>query len=108
MLSELQERWVQEAAESDLGLWWLADDVRERMGAGAAEGEVREQTLELLKPLLETRQLRAVSLLPGGGFEVWHGTVEETVEQIRKQWCRLTEQPNIGEVVWFIGDRAEL
>jgi hypothetical protein len=100
----LRERWVVESSESDLGLWWLADDLREVLGDGATEAEVRAATLEALRPLLEAGKLRAVTLLEGGKFEVWTGGVDQQLASIAEGW-RAVSTPDIGDVVWFIGER---
>ncbi|HYV44782.1 MAG TPA: hypothetical protein VFA20_07975 [Myxococcaceae bacterium] len=104
-LDDIRKRWVAEGSESDLGLWWLADDVREILGADATEDEVRVITLRALRPLLESGTLRAVNLLEGGKFEMWPGDVDEQLDRIAEGW-RATHDPGIGDVVWFIGPRG--
>jgi|GEM_PF-4969818 len=103
--SEIRNRWVTEGAESDIGLWWLADDLREALGAGATEQAVRTATLEVLRPLLEKNQLRTVTLQEGGTFEVWPGTVDEILARIESGWEEVGS-PDIGDVAWFIGERC--
>ena len=98
----IRKRWVREGSESDLGLWWLADDLREVLGPDATEEEVRATTLEALRPLLESGKLRAVTLLEGGTFEVWTGDVDQQLANIAEGW-RAVGKPDIGDVVWFIG-----
>jgi len=100
----IRERWMAEASESDLGLWWLADDVREALGHHVPENEVRAATLEALRPLLESGQLRAVDLLHGGMFEIWPGDVDQQLARIAEGWTAVGT-PDIGDVVWFIGER---
>lgn len=101
----VQERWIKEAEESDLDLWWLADDVRELLGQEASEAAVRERTLELVKPLLQSGQLRAVDLLPEGRFREWGGEVTEQLARISESWNHLERRPRIGDIVTFIGPR---
>jgi len=101
----IRKRWVKESSESDLGLWWLADDLREVLGDGVPETEVRAATLEALRPLLESGKLRAVRLLEGGKFEVWSGAVDQQLERIAEGW-RAVGKPDIGDVAWFIGKRS--
>jgi hypothetical protein len=104
-LEGVRRRWVVDGSESDLGLWWLADDVRELLGADASEAEVRIATLRAVRPLLESGQLRAVNLLEGGKFEPWPGDTAQQIERIAEAW-RAVVKPNIGDVVWFIGSRG--
>ncbi len=104
-LEGLRGQWVAEGSESDLGLWWLADDVRELLGAEATEEDVRATTLRALRPLLESGKLKAVNLLEGGKFEPWPGDVDQQLDRIAEAW-RAAVKPNIGDVVWFIGTRG--
>jgi hypothetical protein len=104
-LTSIRSRWVAEASTSDLGLWWLADDIREELGEQATEDQVRAATLQAVRPLLESGEIRAVSLLEGGAFEVWPGDVDEQLALIGEQW-RLLGKPDIGDIVWFVGPRS--
>lgn len=101
----IRERWVTEGSESDLGLWWLADDLREVLGNAATEEEVRSATVRALRPLLESGTLRAVDLLEGGKFEVWSGDVDQQLARIVEGW-KTVGKPDIGDVVWLIGRRG--
>ena len=101
----IRERWVQEGSESDMGLWWLAEDLREVLGDTATEEEVRDATLTALRPMLESGTLRAVNLLDGGAFEAWSGDVDQQLARIVEGW-KAVGTPDIGDVVWFIGRRG--
>jgi hypothetical protein len=103
-IQETKRRWALEASSSDLGLWWIADDVRELAGDNVDECGVREQTLELLRPLLQNATLQAVDLLPGGRFRPWVGDVDAQLSRIDTEWRALGCQPNLGDIVWFIGN----
>lgn len=100
----IRDRWVTEAADSDLGLWWLADDLREVLGEAASEEDVRSATVNALRPLLESGALRAVTLLDAGKFEVWPGGVDQQIARIVEGW-RALGKPDIGDIVWFLGPR---
>ena len=103
-LESVRIRWSQACAGSDVGLWWMADDVRQ-LQPGASEEEVRLETLRALKPLLSSESVRAVSLLPGGAYQVWEGSVNEQLARIDREWATLGRPPDIGEIAWFIGAR---
>ena len=103
----IRRRWIVEGAESDLGLWWLADDLREALPSASSEEEVRTATLAALRPLLESHALTAVTLSDDGQFEVWPGTVEQVIARIEAGW-RDVGVPDIGDVVWFFGERSTL
>lgn len=100
--ADLQRRWVAEGRKNDLGLWWMARDVRQSLGPRASEDDVRARTLDLLRPLLDAGELRAAGLLPGGKFAEWKGSVEEQLHRIDSDWRALERKPSLGDVVWFI------
>jgi len=104
-LGELQRSWCIEAEESDLGLWWLADDVRAKLPDGVSEEEVIERTVAAVRPLLEAGALTAVTLDEFGSYAEWPGTVCEILDRIQTEWRMLQRAPQIGDVVWFIGCR---
>lgn len=99
-----QRGWVRDARSSDLGLWWLAADIRE-LWPGIPESEVRLETLRALRPLLDSGALRAVHLFPGGKFKAWDGSVEEQLARMDAEWTALGRAPDLGDIVWFIGPR---
>ncbi|MGH7966584.1 MAG: hypothetical protein ACRERD_32940 [Candidatus Binatia bacterium] len=105
-IKRLQRKWIAEGAESDLGLWWPADDVRDQLGPMATEEEVRRETLAALTPLLRSGQLRAVDLEHGGGYTEWLGSPDSHLERINTEWQALGRPPTIGDIVWFIGPRG--
>jgi hypothetical protein len=100
----LQDLWVQEASQSDLGLWWLARDVRKVLGPDSSEEEVRRTTIQAIRPLLESGRLRVVDLLEGGRYQVWPGDVASQLSRIELGW-REVGIPDIGDVAWFLGER---
>ncbi len=97
-------RWVEAGASSDIGLWWIADDIRQ-LRPGASEEEIRHEALRALQPLLSQGLLRAIRLLPGGDYQPWGGSVDEQLARIDSEWARLGRPPDIGDIVWFIGAR---
>ncbi|ADO75226.1 SMI1/KNR4 family protein [Stigmatella aurantiaca] len=103
-LEDLRKRWVESCTSSDVGLWWIADDVRQ-LRPEASENEVRAETLRALRPLLNQGLFRAANLLPGGSYQLWEGSVEEQLMRIDTEWATLGRPPDIGGIVWFIGAR---
>jgi hypothetical protein len=103
-LVDAQRRWVETCVGSDVGLWWIADDVRQ-LRPGASEEEIRLETLRALRPLLSQGTLRAARLLPGGSYQLWGGTVDEQLARINAEWESLGRSPDIGDIVWFVGAR---
>jgi hypothetical protein len=103
-LEDARKRWAETCKSSDVGLWWIADDVRQ-LRPGASEEEIRFETLSALRPLLTQGALRAARLLPGGAYQPWTGSVEEQLARIDAEWVELGRPPDIGDIVWFIGAR---
>ncbi|HVG60978.1 MAG TPA: hypothetical protein VNA24_20635 [Hyalangium sp.] len=103
-LEDARRRWVETCASSDVGLWWVADDIRQLM-PGAPEHEIRSETLRALRPLLQQGSLRAAKLLPAGSYQLWGDSIEEQLARIDEEWAALGRPPDIGDIVWFIGAR---
>jgi hypothetical protein len=103
-LEDAQRRWVEACTASDVGLWWIADDVRQ-LRPEAPENEIRLKTLRALRPLLQQGSPRAANLLPGGSYQLWSGSIEEQLARIDEEWAALGRPPDIGDIVWFIGVR---
>ena len=105
-VEEAKQAWVRECvdANSDLGLWFIAETIR-RLMPGAEESEVRRETLAALRPLMLGGKLRAADALPNGQFQPWPGTVDEQLAQVEAEWAKLNRPPGLGEIVWFIGPR---
>lgn len=103
-LESARKQWVEDCASSDVGLWWIADDVRQ-LRPGASEEELRGETLRALRPLLDQGLIRAARLLPGGSYQLWEGSVEEQLARIDAEWAALGRPPGIGDIAWFIGAR---
>lgn len=101
-LDDARMRWAKAGADSDIGLWWIADDIRQ-LNPSASEEEIRRETLRALRPLLSQGMLRAVNLIPGGAYQPWEGSVDEQLARINLEWVRLGRSPDIGDIVWFIG-----
>jgi len=100
----IRKVWVTEASGSELGLWWLADDLREILDDKATEEEVRIATLRALKPLLGSGQLQATTSFEVGKFQRWSGDVDQQIHRIEEEW-KTIGIPGIGDIVWFIGIR---
>jgi len=101
-LNPVRARWLVEGVESDIGLWWLADDIREVVGRDTDEEEIRRLTLLALKPLLEAQQLQVVQLFEDGSYEPWSGSADTQLRRIETEWRGLGRMPQIGDVAWFI------
>lgn len=100
-LNALREQWISEAADGDIGLWAIANDVREALGDGAEEEMVCKTTVEALRPLLASGNLRAADMFDGNG-RVYPEGVDEQLAHIETAWKEVGK-PDIGDVAWFSG-----
>ncbi|MBO7486734.1 MAG: hypothetical protein J6T84_11815 [Spirochaetaceae bacterium] len=103
-LINLQNEWVKTSIDSEMGLWWLANDVREIIG-NLPEQEICSLTLNLIKPLLIEKKLLPITLNNDGTYKVWSEEPSRVIEKIRNQWLSLGRKPTIDDIVWFIGSR---
>lgn len=90
-----------------MGLWWLAEDVRDLLGPDQAEEHVASETLRAPEPLLEARAMMPCDLRGPGYFVPWVGSPEEHAGRILDAWKKLDE-PDIGDIVWFVRGDAGL
>jgi hypothetical protein len=62
--------------------------------------EVRRETMNLVRELLNSGQVRVGSLAPdGGAIEVWPITVDEAIDRINREWDELGHEPDMENVV---------
>ncbi len=99
---KLRNEWL--AEDSELGLWEIVGDLRGLYPQMEAD-EFRTLTIQMIRPLLEQGVLHAVDLLPEGKVRYWKCTTEETLERIENEWRLLDQDPNIGDIVWFLSDK---
>lgn len=105
MCKEMIARWIHQCEESDVGLWWIADDLREANPTVSDENDVRQPAVPMIRTLLATEQVRAATLLPEGKYALWEGNIDDQVTRIDHEWAALGRSPNIGDIVWFVGPR---
>jgi hypothetical protein len=90
------------ARASESGLWLFNDVVVEALGVDRYN-DARPVTMRIISELLGEDLLRAGLPKRDGSFEVWTQDAEEIIERIGRDWDALgEEEPNIGDVVWFV------
>ena len=82
-----------------VGLWWLANSVRELLPAN--DPSVIDETLALLGPPLEAGRIIA-GQFGTYVFEEWKISPAEIISEIKREWTELGRDPDIGEIVWFV------
>lgn len=95
-VTTLQHKWRADVIDDDVGLWCIVADVRESLGGTASENEIRTATLLILRPLLESGDLNAMS-----DSAPWSGTVDEQLARIEAEWNSLGEV-RMGDIVTFV------
>jgi len=102
--SQLHEL-IAEAKEDEVGLWLVIAKVRKQLGV-SDDHAVRESTMLCVRRLLESNEVEAGYYNPdGAGVEIWKLDVGEVIARIEAGWEALGREPNIGEVVVFVGCR---
>src|SRR5262249_231990 len=103
--SELKAHLLAESKEDHTGLWYVLTNV-ERDLHPEGPAQARRITLDLVRELLESGQLRAgFPTLDGRGFVPWTLSPAEALARIEREWDALGREPTIGDIVWF--DAAE-
>jgi hypothetical protein len=82
-----------------VGLWELAKEVEELIGAGSA---VQDDSTAIVRALL-ARGLRAgTPPYSIDGYEPWPDQhPDAVVDRIRQEWDQLGRMPSLPDIVWF-------
>src|SRR5688572_26947056 len=107
LIATLQRMWRAEGEGSELGLWWIAEDVRQAF-PGIDDATVRSITTRALRPMLEHGELHAGALGADGSFVPWTGSAEEQLRRIDSAWKDLGRPPSVGDVCWFVARRGAI
>ena len=83
-----------------VGLWQIAQTVRERFGARTT-GEARALSLEIVRRLYE-QNLRPGDYW-GGAFDYWRDEgCQAMLDRIEREWIAAGADPNLGHpICWF-------
>jgi len=96
---------IAEAKEDEVGLWLIIATLRNEFGVTDAH-QRRLETIGIVMKLLESGEVSAGYYnLDRSGIEVWDKPIEECVKRIEKEWTALGREPNIGDIVVFVGKR---
>ena len=95
----LVEEFHAESGGDLVGLWEIAKEVEELVGTGET---AREQSLTIVRDLLEGGLVAGDPPYSPGGYKVWDDQVPlNVVTRIRTEWLSLGHTPNIPDIVWF-------
>ena len=99
LLSEL----ITEARTDEVGLWLIIASLRDETGI-TDPMQLREATLDFVRKFLDSGDVVAGYYRPdGSGVSIWDMSTDDVVARIRQEWDRLGREPNIGEIVTFVG-----
>ena len=94
---------IAEAKADEVGLWFIIGRIRDHF-AGKEPLFLQETTLQCVTELLASGEVVAGYYKPdGSGIDVWDMEPERIVSRVRLAWDELGREPNIGDIVVFIG-----
>jgi len=97
------EELIEEAKADEVGLWFIIERVRNELGITQSE-MLKAVTLNCVYKILASGAVVACYYKhDGSGVEVWNMEPELVVSRIDAAWTDLGREPNIGEIVIFIG-----
>ncbi len=92
-----------ESKLDEVGLWYIIVRLREEFVVTDPQ-RLRQTTLQCVAELLQLNEVVAGYYKPDGtGIDVWSIPPESIVSRIETEWDTLGREPNIGEIVVFIG-----
>jgi hypothetical protein len=110
-LDLLKNQLLAECREDHVGLWSLIWQIRSALNEGeypvqekdrTDPREIRHQTLELVRELLDSGLVQVGYPTPDGrSFQPWSLPSSAILERIKSEWDALGREPDIGEIAWF-------
>lgn len=95
---------IEEAKADEVGLWFIIGRVRDDLGV-EEPALLQAATLQCVNEILASGAVAAGYYKPdGSGVEVWDMEPQMVVARIEHNWNKLGREPNIGEIVVFIGN----
>jgi hypothetical protein len=104
---ELEKGVLDECYDDVVGLWSVIWDVRYRMPK-ASDSEIRSVAMRIIVDLLSSQKIWAGHPTSDGrGFVYWDMSPMAAVKKISDEWDRLSQEPNVGEIVWFTAKKKQ-
>jgi hypothetical protein len=94
---------VEESKADEVGLWFIVAKVRDELGISEPQS-VRAVVMDTVQRLLDSGEVIAgYYQRDGSGVAAWNLDTATVLTRINTEWDHLGRDPNIGEVVVFIG-----
>jgi hypothetical protein len=104
-LNESQIReLIEEAKYDEVGLWLILSTVQDELGINEPQS-LRQVVMNTVKVLLDSGEVVAGYYKSGYGDVVikWNMDTATVLAKIEMEWDQLGREPNIGDIVVFIG-----
>jgi len=99
LISEL----IAEAKTDEVGLWLIIAKLRDEYCI-TDPASLRAATLDCVRRLLDSGHIVAGYYEPdGSGIAVWDMPLPDIIYRINTEWDNLGHEPNIGDIVIFVG-----
>lgn len=103
LLSEL----IAESKEDEVGLWLIIATLRNNFGIDDP-ATLRSITLDYVRSLLESGEVIACNRKADrDGVVSWNMPTCEIISRIDREWEELGREPNIGDIVVFLGRQTK-
>ena len=99
-ISEIQREILVEGVDDYFGLWEVVWILR-RKHPNWTNRQIRERSLEVLRPLLESAYIVAGQLGESGSYSKWQLGPVESLARIDHEWRKLGRDPNMAQICWF-------
>ncbi len=98
-VKRLADKFELEVRDDWVGLWEIVGSLDK---LGVDPSTQLEQTIEVVRALLERGFVAGNLTRSAPGFEPWPDQCREAIiERIRSEWLALGRIPNIGDIVYF-------
>lgn len=99
--STVHDRILRHGADDWVGLWVVLRFVRESFPADSSDQEIREETLAVIRELLENGCVRVGRPLIDGSFAGQDGPARHLIAELDAEWQELGRDPTIGDIAWL-------
>jgi hypothetical protein len=97
---------IEEAKLDEVGLWFIVAKVRNELGVNDPT-VIRSTVMDAIKRILDNGEVVAGYYNADRcGVSKWNMDIATILTKIETEWNRLDHDPDIGEIVVFVGTRS--